>query len=125
MFGSLFLLGQVWVYWGVLPGVAVMVGLSHLGFLMSRYLNRLADSSQRATVLSVKGLFFNIGYGTVSLVFARAVSWQRREAEMNDNEALIWTLEGQPWVFVALFLVFLAVARVLRLPREIKERGER
>ncbi len=125
MFGSLFLLGRVWVYWGVLPGVAVMVGLSHLGFLMSRYLNRLADSSQRATVLSVKGLLFNIGYGTASLVFAGAVSWQKREAEMTDNEALIWTLEGQPWVFVALFVVFLAVARVLRLPREIKGRGER
>lgn len=125
MFGSLFLLGRVWVYWGVLPGVAVMVGLSHLGFLMSRYLNRLADSSQRATVLSVKGLLFNIGYGTASLVFAGAVSWQKREAEMTDNGALIWTLEGQPWVFVALFMVFLAVARVLRLPMEIKGRGER
>lgn len=122
MFLSLFLLGRVWIYWGVLPGIAVMVGLSHLGFLMSRYLNRLADSSQRATVLSVKGLLFNIGYGTASLVFAGAVSLQKRESGMNDNEALTWTLESQPWLFLAVFVVFLVVARVLRLPKEIGRR---
>lgn len=119
MFLCLFLVGRVWPYWGVLPGIGVMLGLAHLGFLMSRYLNRLADSSQRATVLSVKGLLFNISYGTASLVFAGAVSLQKREAEMNDNEALRWTLEGQPWVFVAAFLIFLVVARSLRLPKKI------
>lgn len=124
IFVSLFLLGKVWVYWGVLPGVAVMVGLSHVGFLMSRYLNRLADSSQRATVLSVKGLLFNVGYGTASLVFAGAVSWKKREVDMSENQALISALKWQPWVFVGLFVVFLAVARLMRLSREIKGNGE-
>lgn len=119
MFLCLFLLGRVWVYWGVLPGIGVMVGLSHLGFLMSRYLNRLAASSQRATVLSVKGLLFNIGYGTTSLVFAGAVSLQKREEGMNENEALTWTLEWQPWLFLVVFAVFVIVARVLRLPKKI------
>ena len=122
MFLCLFLLGRVWLYWGVLPGIGVMVGMSHLGFLMSRYLNRLADSSQRATVLSVKGLLFNISYGTASLVFAGAVSLQKRESGMNDNEALTWTLEWQPWLFLGVFVIFLIVARLLRLPKEIGRR---
>ena len=34
--------------------------------------------SQRATVLSVKGLLFNVGYGTASLVFAGTVSLQKK-----------------------------------------------
>ena len=115
----LYLLGQAWTYWGVLPGIGVMVGMSHLGFLMSRYLNGLADSSQRATVLSVKGLLFNIGYGTASLVFAGTVSFQKREIGKTDDEALTWTLEWQPWAFLAAFLVFLIIAKILRFPKEI------
>jgi hypothetical protein len=98
-----------------------MAGMSHLGFLMSRYLNGLADSHQRATVLSVKGLLFNVGYGTASLVFAGTVSLQKKEFEKTDDEALKWTLELQPWVFLAAFLIFLGVAKILRFPREIRK----
>ena len=76
-FFCLYTLGQTWVHWGVVPGIGVMAGMSHLRFLMSRYLNGLADSSQRATVLSVKGLLFNVGYGTASLVFAGTVFLQK------------------------------------------------
>lgn len=120
-FLCLYALGQTWAYWGVLPGIGVMAGMSHLGFLMSRYLNGLADSHQRATVLSVKGLLFNIGYGTASLVFAGTVSLQKKEFEKTDDEALKWTLELQPWVFLAAFLIFLVVAKILRFPRKIQK----
>mgnify|MGYP005656251325 FL=1 len=96
-----------------------MAGMSHLGFLMSRYLNGLATSNQRATVLSVKGLLFNIGYGTASLIFAGMVSLQKKEFGKIDDEALKWTLESQPWVFLVAFLIFLVVAKILRFPKEI------
>jgi hypothetical protein len=43
---------------------------------------------------------------------------------MSENQALISTLKWQPWVFVGLFVVFLAVARLMRLSREIKGNGE-
>ena len=122
MFLCLYLLGKTWLYWGVIPGIGVMAGMSHLGFLMSRYLHDLASSDQRATVLSVKGLLFNIGYGTASLIFAGAVSLQKRDSGMNDEEALTWTLEGQPWIFGAAFLVFLGVAKWLGMPRKIGTR---
>ena len=41
-----------------------------LGYLVSYYLNAIVDSQHRATVLSFKGLAFNLGYGFISLVFA-------------------------------------------------------
>ena len=118
-FLCLYALGKTWVYWGVVPGIGVMAAMSHLGFLMSRYLNGLATSNQRATVLSVKGLLFNIGYGTASLIFAGMVSLQKKEFGKIDDEALKWTLESQPWVFLAAFLIFLVVAKILRFPKEI------
>lgn len=96
-----------------------MAGMSHLRFLMSRYLNGLADSSQRATVLSVKGLLFNVGYGTASLVFAGTVFLQKKEFGKTNDDSLTWTLELQPWVFLAAFSIFLVVAKILRFPREI------
>ena len=122
MFLCLFLLGRVWAYWGVVPGIGLMAGMFHLGFLMSRYLHELASSDQRATVLSVKGLLFNIGYGTASLIFAGAVSLQKRASGMNDEEALTSTLEWQPWIFGAAFLVFLGMAKWLGMPRKIGTR---
>ena len=59
-----------WQIWGVvfmLPLAAVMAAL---GFMVSYYLNRLVDPRHRATVLSFKGLAFNLGYGFIGLLFA-------------------------------------------------------
>ena len=116
-FACLYLLGQTWDYWGLIPGVALMAGMSHLGFLMSRYLNKLTASSQRATVLSVKGLLFNISYGLASLLFAGSVSLAKRNEGMNDDEALTWVMEGQPWIFLGVYLVFVVIAKALVFPR--------
>jgi uncharacterized membrane protein len=41
-----------------------------LGFMVSYYLNALVNSHHRATVLSFKGVAFNLGYGFVGLLFA-------------------------------------------------------
>jgi hypothetical protein len=41
--------------------------------MVSYYLNALVDSYHRATVLSFKGLAFNLGYGFVGLLFAIAL----------------------------------------------------
>ena len=40
-----------------------------LGYMVSYYLNAIVDSGHRATVLSFKGVVFNLGYGFISLVF--------------------------------------------------------
>jgi len=56
------------------PGVWVIVPLglamSALSFFLSHYLNAWAPSDVRATVLSFRGLAFNLGYGILGLAFA-------------------------------------------------------
>jgi hypothetical protein len=59
-----------WQYWGVIYMVPLGAIMTMLGFMVSYYLNALVDSHQRATVLSFKGLAFNLGYGFISLLFA-------------------------------------------------------
>jgi MFS family permease len=63
-----------WPLFGLLPAILLMTTLGYLGFTVSRALHGLADSGRRATVLSVKGLAFNLGYGLFSLGFSRLLA---------------------------------------------------
>ncbi|HUB67993.1 MAG TPA: MFS transporter [Candidatus Methylacidiphilales bacterium] len=56
--------------WGVVFMVPLGVAMTALAFMVSYYLNALVDSHHRATVLSFKGLAFNLGYGFIGLLFA-------------------------------------------------------
>lgn len=102
-FLSLLALAPAWPIWGLIPAASVMAGLSFLGYFISRYLNQLADSRQRATVLSVKGLIFNLGYGAASLTFSGFVAWQRQHVD----DPLLSALRWQPWAFLTAFLLYL------------------
>lgn len=57
-------------YLGVIAFVLTMMSLTHTGFLVSRYLNSDAPSEKRASILSVKSLALNLGYGIFSGLFA-------------------------------------------------------
>jgi MFS family permease len=59
-----------WPFWGVIFVIPLGGAMTALGFMISYYLNALVDSRQRATVLSFKGLAFNLGYGFLGLLFA-------------------------------------------------------
>jgi MFS family permease len=59
-----------WNYWGVIFMLPLGGAMMALGYMVSYYLNAIVDSSHRATVLSFKGVAFNLGYGFISLVFA-------------------------------------------------------
>ncbi|MGJ8634276.1 MAG: MFS transporter [Luteolibacter sp.] len=78
-------------YWCLLPAMLLMMTLGFLSFTLSRALNREADSSQRATVLSVKGLAFNLAYGLFSLGFSMLLASFPEKPEGNQLEnALVW-----------------------------------
>lgn len=62
-----------WTYWGVIFMVPLGGSMMALGYVVSYYLNALADSAHRATVLSFKGVAINLGYGFISLLFALAL----------------------------------------------------
>lgn len=59
-----------WSMYGLIPALFVFSMMFFLGFTVSRVLHEEAESARRATVLSVKGLIFNLGYGLFSVVFS-------------------------------------------------------
>jgi len=92
-----------WQWWGVVFVVPVAVVMSALAYQVSYYLNAVVDSRQRATVLSFKGLAFNLGFGFVSLAFAGALRLLRGGSpEATFGRSLPWL---PVWVGLALALV--------------------
>jgi hypothetical protein len=97
-----------WPRFGVIPAMLVMSTLGFLSFTISRALHREADSSRRATILSVKGLAFNLGYGLFSLTFSRVLAGFPDEPPGN---ALRQALLAQWPVFVVTLIALLLWAR--------------
>jgi hypothetical protein len=59
---------------GLVPALVLFSGMHLTGFLVSYYLNQITDSDQRATVLSFKGMSYNVAYGTIGLIYSAAVA---------------------------------------------------
>lgn len=80
-----------WPRFGLLSAMLLMTTLGYLGFTVSRALHAEADSSRRATVLSVKGLAFNLGYGLFGLGFSRLLASMPHDAADDAlRAALFW-----------------------------------
>jgi MFS family permease len=73
-----------WKYWGVLFMVPLAGAMMALGYIVSYYLNAIVGSSHRATVLSFKGVAFNLGYGFISLIFALVLKAVRDGGSTGD-----------------------------------------
>ena len=96
---------QAWPIFGVLPAMLLMTTLGFIGFTISRALHRESDSSKRATVLSVKGLAFNLGYGLFSLGFSRLLAgFPDHPAGAALRHALTWQVPTFAAMAVALFV---------------------
>ncbi|MGD9947398.1 MAG: MFS transporter [Desulfobulbus sp.] len=122
MVGVLFLLALFLPYVGVLPMVAVFIGMMLTSFFTSHYLNSLTSSRQRATVLSFKGLAFNAAYGFIGVVFATLVQHFREGQQalhpgwsggMLEDQAFKMTLGCLPWYLI----LGLSIVGVLSIPR--------
>ncbi|BCL62269.1 MFS transporter [Desulfomarina profundi] len=75
---GLFGLTGFFPYFGILPMACIFIGLMLVSFFTSHYLNQVTESYQRATVLSFKGLAFNLAYGLIGVFFAMLIQYQRR-----------------------------------------------
>ena len=73
-------------YFGIIPIALVTTGLMLTGFFTSHYLNRVTSSEQRATVLSFKGLAFNLAYGVIGVLFALLMNYKRTSAQSMNPE---------------------------------------
>lgn len=128
MVAALLLLTLFIPYWGLVPMMAVFIGLMLTSYFTSHYLNQITASHQRATVLSFKGLAFNAAYGFIGLVFAGLIQHFRAgqaalhpqwSALLIENQAFRASLACFPW-YLALGLVLVSL---LCLPRLLVRGG--
>ena len=96
------LITPAWPIYGVLPVIFLMTTMGFLSFTLSRVLHQEAESSQRATLLSVKGLIFNLGYGIFSLGFSYFLA---SITTMPENDALRTALLWQVPYFILVIIV--------------------
>jgi MFS family permease len=102
-------------YFGLVPVAMISAGMMFTAFFTSYYLNRITDSHQRATVLSFKGLAFNLAYGLIGIGFAvliralretNAAAYPAAESVLLANrtfmDATVWFL---PYTVVLLLLL--------------------
>lgn len=104
----------VWPIYGLLWLVPLGVAMSLTQFFVSHYLNAaVTDSRQRATVLSFRGLAFNLTYGGVGLLFAGLTHLLSKNSPADEVfvEALGWL----PWYFAGTVVLLGVAGSRLRL----------
>ncbi|MGD9097757.1 MAG: MFS transporter [Desulfobacterales bacterium] len=111
---GLFASGLFIPYWGLIPLALLYSVMVFNQFFTSHYLNHVAPSSERATVLSFKGLSYNVGYGLVGIAYALALAYFRGIATgpATDTGAQVFRLSFQalPWYFLAITALFCGYA---------------
>ena len=106
-----------WPRWGVLLVVPFGIAMSMLGFFVSNYLNEaVTDSARRATILSFRGLAFNLAYGAVGLLFA-ALS-RSLSGVGTQEEIFARTLHWLPWYFIGTVIALTLAAAQLSRQRQ-------
>ena len=125
LLGVLTLIGLVGMslflpYWGLGPVIMLYSVVFLMGFFLSHYLNRITDSEHRATVLSFKGLSFNLAYGFVGIMYSLLLSFVRSQVTMVrpnlvgealENVVFIRSLYWFPGYFVVTFLLLAIFAK--------------
>ena len=105
---------------GVLPIFILSSVMYMLSFFMSYYLNRITSSDQRATVLSFKGLSFNLGYGLMGILYSLLLVFLRQRTDTSviaamgrplEDTVFIISLGWFPWVFAGCLTVIVILAR--------------
>lgn len=110
---GLFALVPAWPWLGLIPAMLLMTLLGFIGFTVSRFLHSVATSDQRATLLSVKGLVFNLGYGAASLAFSLLLAGLDTGDHTAFQRALLW----QAILFTAALALFATTVRLTTRPK--------
>jgi MFS family permease len=105
---------------GLLPILFLFSGMYLLMFFSSYYLNRITNSSQRATVLSFKGLSLNLAYGLIGLLYSLLLAILRSQASESqislggqglENVLFTKSISFFPWYFLLTFIALLVFSR--------------
>jgi hypothetical protein len=97
-----------WSIYGVLPALGLVFMIMTMNIFISYHLNKKTDSHNRATVLSFKGLVFNLGYGIIGILYAyyyKLVSQNYTEQEIEQHLDFLASLSSFFYYFSLLFIV--------------------
>ena len=78
-------MSRFWPYWGILPALVTFSAMYFTGFFVSFHVNQVTSSEQRATVLSFKGLLYNISYGLLGVFYALLLKIQQTHLMGPEN----------------------------------------
>lgn len=104
---------------GLIPIIILIGNMYLLGFFISHYLNRITHSDQRATVLSFKGLAYNLAYGLIGVLYAVLLAFLRSDmaqtqpdvtGEALKNTVFIQSIGYFPWFFISMLLILTVFA---------------
>jgi hypothetical protein len=109
-----------WPIVGLIPMIVVTAVMYLQNFFQSDYLNRITSSHQRATVLSFKGLSFNLAYGVIGVLYSLLLAQLRFQVAAAqpgwvgaqlENMVFIKSIAWFPWYFLVTMLAVLVFAR--------------
>ncbi len=108
-------------YAGLVPALMTFSAMYFTGFFVSFYINQLASSEQRATVLSFKGLAYNLSYGVLGVLYALVLKTQKHGLSSTDleNQIFVRTFSWFPVAF-ALGFCLLVLVYILWLRKSTK-----
>ncbi len=101
-----------WSYAGLIPALITFSAMYFTGFFVSFYINKAAASEQRVTVLSFKGLAYNLSYGVLGILYAFLLKAQKEGVVVSDaleNKIFIDTFIWFPGSFTLVFIVLILI----------------
>jgi MFS family permease len=109
-----------WPIIGLLPLIVLVAVIYLENFFQSHYLNRITASHQRATVLSFKGLSFNLAYGLIGVLYSLLLAHLNLQVTAGrpdisgaqlENLVFIKSIAWFPGYFLLTILAVLVFAR--------------
>lgn len=96
-----------WSIYGVIPALLLIFIIMTMNIFISYHLNKKTESHNRATVLSFKGLMFNLGYGSIGILYAyyyKLISQHYSEEQIAQHVDFLASLSSFFYYFTALFI---------------------
>ncbi|WP_282065644.1 MFS transporter [Vibrio rotiferianus] len=97
-----------WSIYGVIPALILIFIIMTMNIFISYHLNKKTESHNRATVLSFKGLMFNLGYGSIGILYAyyyKLISQNYTQEQITQHVDFIASLSSFFYYFTFLFFI--------------------
>ncbi len=114
-------------YIGLIPAIILFSGMFMTTFFVSHYLNEITPSHNRATVLSFKGLSFNLSYGLFGIFYSLLLRWMRLRTVADVNTTGMPKVEDHIFMesfswFPVVFILLLAITWIYSV-KKLKQPG--